>query len=97
MHKPKQPWGQSRDRVVVVRRSVIAALVLVRDVITQNRSCDTRLPVCVEVGVGARVSDLGGGDGGNCAAETVSYDDDLVGWVGGGGGLEGGEDAGACF
>lgn len=80
-----------------MRRSVIAAFVLVRDVIAQYRSCDTWRAIRVEVGVGACLSDLSSGDGGDGAAETVSYDDDAVGWVSGSGGVKCSENAGAGF
>ena len=80
-----------------MRRSVIAPSVLIRDVIAQYRSCDTWRAIRVEVGVGACLSDLSSGDGGDGAAETVSYDDDAVGWVTRSDGVECGENAGAGF
>ena len=88
---------QSGHRVVVMRHAVVAALVLVRDVVAQHGAGDARRAVRVEVGLGACLSDFGRGDGGDGAAETVAYNGDAVGWVGGGGGSESGEDAGAGF
>ena len=97
MHKPQRPWGKPGYRVVIMRCSEIPAHVLVRDVIAQRRSCDTWRTVRVEIGGGTRLSDFGGRNVSDGAAETVTYDDDSVGWVSGGGGLEGRENAGAGF
>lgn len=98
MYVPKRlPRRQAGYRVVIMRRSVIAAFVLVGDVVAQHWSGDAWCAVGVEIGICAGVSNLRSGDGGNGAAETVSYDHDAVGWVCGGGGIERGEDAGAGF
>ncbi len=97
MHKPERQRRQSRDRVIVMRDSEIAALVLIGDVIAQDRGCDARRAIGVKIGVGARLPDLGGGDVSDGAAEAVAYDDDLIIGVSLGGGFEGREDAGACF
>ena len=98
MHVAKRlPRRQSRYRVVVMRRSIIAAFLLVGDVVAQHGSGDAWGAVGVEIGVCAGVSNLRCGDGGDGAAETVPYDYDAVGWVCGGGGFERGEDAGAGF
>lgn len=100
MHIPefsKRPWRQSGYRVVVMRRSVIPAFVLVRDVVAQNGWGDAWCAVRVEVGDSTSVPDLGGGDGSDGPAETVSYDYDAVGWVCGGGGFERCEDADPGF
>lgn len=80
-----------------MRHAVIAAVVLVRDVVAQRGARDARGAVRVQVCGDARVADAGGGDGGDGAAEAVAYDGDFVGWIVGGGGFEGGEDAGAGF
>lgn len=88
---------QSGHRVVVMRDAVVATHVLVRDVVAQHGPGDARRAVRVKVGLGACLSDFGRGDGGDGAAETVAYDGDAVGWVGGGCGAESGEDAGAGF
>lgn len=97
VHVPQRARRQPRHRVVVMRHSEIAPLVLLRDVITQRGSGDARCAVRVEIGVGARLSDLGGGDVGDGAAEAVpDYDDAVVG-VGGRGGFDGRENAGARF
>lgn len=97
MHKPQRPWGKPGYRVVIMRCSEILAHVLICDVIAQRRSCDTWRTVRVEIGSGTRLSDFGGRNVSDGAAETVTYDDDSVGWVSGGGGLEGRENAGAGF
>lgn len=97
MHKSERQWGQSRDRVIIMRDSEIAALVLIGDVIAQDRGCDTRRAIGVKIGVGARLPDLGGGDISDGAAEAVAYNDDLIIGVSLGGGFEGREDAGAGF
>ena len=80
-----------------MRRPVIPAFVLVGDVMAQFSWSDARCAVRVEIGDRASVPDLGGGDGGDGAAETVSHDYDAVGGVCGGGNLKRGEDAGAGF
>lgn len=97
VHVPQHARRQSRHRVVVMRHSEIAPLVLLRDVITQRGSGDARCAVRVEIGVGARLSDLGGGDVGDGAAEAVPDYDDAVGGVGGSRGFDGCENAGAGF
>lgn len=80
-----------------MRHAEIPAVFLIRDVVAQGGGRDARGAVRVEVGGETRVADLGGGDGGDGAAEGVADDGEGVGWVYGGGGLEGGEDAGAGF
>lgn len=97
MHIPHRSRWQSGYRVVVMRRAVVAAVGLVRDVLAQHGAGDARGAIRVEIGGRAPVPDLGGGDGGDGAAETVPYDDHLVLWVCGGGGVEGAEDVGACL
>lgn len=97
VHKPQRPRRQSRHRVVVMCCSEVPALVLVRDIIAQRRSRNPWCAVRVEIGVRAGLADFGGGDVGDGATETVSYDDDLVRWVSGGDGFEGREHARAGF
>lgn len=60
MHISKRPWRQSRYRVVIVRRSEVSPVFLVRDVMAQRRWCDPRCAIGIEVSIGARLSDLGG-------------------------------------
>ena len=67
VHVPKRPWRQSGHRVVIVRHSEIAALVLVGDVVAQRRWGDAWCAVGVEIGVGARFPNLGGGHVGDGA------------------------------
>ena len=93
-HGPRREPGHG---VVIMSDAMIGPVILVRDVIAEGRRRDARGAVGVEVGGGACVADFGGGDGGDGAAEAVADDGDLVGWVGCGGGFEGGEDAGAGF
>ena len=97
VHKAQRSWRQPRHRVVVVRGAVVAAGLLVGDVVAEHGAGDARRAVGVEVGGGAGLADLGGGDVGDGAAEAVPDDGHAVGGVLVGGGEEGGEDAGARF
>ncbi len=97
VHVSDRSGRQSGHRVVVMRHAVVAAFVLLGDVIAQDGAGNARRAVRVHIGGRAGFSDLGGGDGGDGAAEAVTDDADLVVWIGRGGSFEGGEDALAGF
>lgn len=81
MPPAQPPRGQLRDRIIRMRDPEVAAPVLVRDEPAHHFHADPRCTVGVEVCIGPLVPDIGGGDGGDGAPETVTRDDDSIAGV----------------
>ena len=97
MPEAQQQRRQPRNRIIEMRDAVIPALVLIGDVVADLPTANARLAVRVQFDIAPGIAELGGGDGGDGAAEGVARDDELSCRVGVGGRFHGGEDACAGF
>lgn len=97
MHEPQRHGGQPRYRILLVRHAIDVAQALVRDETRRRRPADPGSSIGIQVRWRAALFYLRRGEIGDRAAETVAHDHDFRSRVRGGGGFEGGEDAGARF